>query len=54
MARMKIFFIILLWLIIAGILVTGVTLAVKGTFWLLIAGLVVFILGLVKYGILNH
>ena len=51
---MKIFFIILVWLIIAAILVTGVTMAVSGTFWLLIVGLLLFIGGMTKYGILNH
>lgn len=51
---MKIFFIILLWLIIGAVLATGVVLATHGTFWVLIAGLLCFILGLTKYGIFSH
>ena len=37
-----------------AILVTGVVLAVKGIFWLLVAGLIGFVLGVVKYGIFSH
>jgi len=37
-----------------AILVTGVVLAVKGIFWLLITGLIGFVLAVVKYGILSH
>jgi hypothetical protein len=51
---MKIYWVILVWLIMAAILVTGVVLAVKGTFWLLIAGLAGFVLAVVKYGIFSH
>jgi 1,4-dihydroxy-2-naphthoate octaprenyltransferase len=51
---MKIFGIILVWLIMGAILVTGVVLAVKGSFWLLIVGLIGFVLGVVKYGIFSH
>jgi hypothetical protein len=51
---MKIFSIILIWLIMGGILAAGVVMAVKGVFWVLILGLVVFIAGLIKYGIFSH
>jgi len=51
---MNVFFVILLWLMIAAILVTGVVLAVKGTFWLLILGLLAFVAALTKFGIYSH
>jgi hypothetical protein len=51
---MNIFLVILVWLIMAAILVTGVALAAKGIFWLLIVGLTGFVLAVVKYGILSH
>ena len=51
---MNIFLVILVWLIMGAILVTGVVLAVKGIFWLLIIGLIGFVLAVVKYGILSH
>lgn len=38
----------------AAILVTGVVLAVKGIFWLLILGLIGFILLVAKVAILPH
>ncbi len=38
----------------AAILVAGVILAVKGSFWLLILGMIAFILGVTKVGILTH
>ncbi len=38
----------------AAILVTGVVLAVKGIFWLLIIGLTGFVLAVAKYGIFSH
>jgi hypothetical protein len=50
----NIFLIILVWLIMGAILVTGVVLAVKGVFWLLVVGLIGFVLGVVKYGIFSH
>jgi hypothetical protein len=37
-----------------AILVTGVVLAAKGIFWLLIAGLISFVLAVVRYGIFSH
>lgn len=51
---MKILGIILVWLIMGAILATGVLMAVKGTFWLLIIGLIAFVLGVCKYGIFSH
>ena len=51
---MKIISIILVWLIMGAILATGVVMAVHGTFWLLIVGLIAFVLGVVKYGIFSH
>ena len=51
---MNIFLVILVWLIMGAILVTGVVLAVKGIFWLLIIGLAGFVLAVVKYGIFSH
>ncbi len=38
----------------AAVLVTGVALAAKGIFWLLIVGLTGFVLAVVKYGIFSH
>jgi len=37
-----------------SILITGVVLAVKGIFWLLLIGLLGFVLAVTKYGILSH
>ncbi len=51
---MNVFLVIILWLIIAAILVTGVVMAVNGAFWLLILGLLAFIGGIIKFGILSH
>jgi hypothetical protein len=51
---MNIFLVLLVWFVIGAILITGVVLAVKGIFWLLIVGLIGFVLGVVKYGILSH
>jgi hypothetical protein len=51
---MNIFLVILVWLIMGGILATGVVLAVHGTFWLLIVGLIGFVLAVVRYGIFSH
>jgi hypothetical protein len=51
---MKIFLILFVWLLMAAILVTGVVLAVKGIFWLLIIGIIGFVLGVAKYGIFSH
>jgi hypothetical protein len=51
---MSIFLAIIVYWIMAAILVAGVILAVKGSFWLLILGLVGFILGVTKISILHH
>jgi hypothetical protein len=51
---MSIFLAILVYWIMAAILIAGVILAVKGTFWLLIVGLIGFILAVTKVGILPH
>ena len=51
---MKIFLVIFVWLLMGAILVTGVTLAVKGIFWLLIVGLIGFVAAVIKYGIFSH
>jgi hypothetical protein len=51
---MNIFLVILVWIIMGAILATGVVMAVHGTFWLLIVGLIGFVLAVVKYGIFSH
>jgi hypothetical protein len=51
---MSIFLAIIIYWIMAAILVVGVIMAVKGTFWLLIVGLIAFILGVTKIAILPH
>jgi hypothetical protein len=51
---MNVFFVIFLWLAIAAVLVTGVVMAVYGSFWLLILGVLGFVGGMIKYGILAH
>ncbi len=51
---MNIFLAIIVYLIMAAVLVAGVVLAVKGTFWLLVLGLLGFVLGVTKISILNH
>jgi hypothetical protein len=51
---MNVFLAIIIYWIMAAILITGVILAVKGTFWLLIIGLIGFVLGVTKIAILPH
>ena len=51
---MKIFLILLVWFIMGAILITGVVMAVKGIFWMLIVGLIAFVAGVIKYGIFSH
>jgi hypothetical protein len=54
-ALMKAFLAIVVYLVMAVILGGGVLLAVvKGSFWLLILGLLAFILGITKIAILHH
>lgn len=42
------------WFAIAAILVAGIVLAVKGTFWLLILGTLAFLAAFAKYGCAAH
>jgi hypothetical protein len=52
---MNVFLAIIIYLIMALILGAGVLLAViKGSFWLLIIGLLGFMLGVTKISILHH
>jgi hypothetical protein len=52
---MKVFLAIFVYLVMALILGAGVLLAVlKGSFWLLILGLIGFVLGVTKIAILPH
>jgi hypothetical protein len=51
---MNVFLAIIIYLIMALILGAGVLLAVKGSFWLLIIGLLAFMLGVTKVSILHH
>ena len=51
---MNVFIVIFVWMLMALILVAGIVLAVKGSFWLLGLGLVGFILALTKIGCLTH
>jgi len=43
-----------MWLVMGAILVTGVVLAVKGTFWLLIVGMLAFVFAIAKIACLAH
>jgi hypothetical protein len=51
---MNVFLAIIIYLVMALILGAGVLLAVKGSFWLLIIGLLGFVLGVTKLSILHH
>jgi len=52
---MNAFLAIFIYLVMAVILIAGVLLAViKGSFWLLIIGLIAFVLGVTKVAILPH
>ncbi len=52
---MNVFLAIFVYLVMAVILIIGVVLAViKGSFWLLIIGLLAFVLAVTKIGILPH
>ncbi|MGA2540591.1 MAG: hypothetical protein ABSG78_03395 [Verrucomicrobiota bacterium] len=51
---MKLLFLMFVWLVMALLLVAGVVLAVKGSFWLLALGLVGFVLAVAKIGCLSH
>jgi len=54
MRRMSFWFALLLWAIIAAVLVAGVVMAAKGSFWLLGVGAFLFIASMTKEGILHH
>jgi hypothetical protein len=45
---------IITYLIMAAILIAGIILAVKGTFWLLIVGVIAFALAITKISLLAH
>lgn len=51
---MSIFLAIFVYLAMALILIAGVLLAVKGSFWLLALGFVGFVLAVTKVAILHH
>lgn len=42
------------WLLLGAILVAGVVMAAKGALWLLIVGLLAFILAFAKWGCATH
>ncbi|HUL51025.1 MAG TPA: hypothetical protein VLU94_00430 [Candidatus Nitrosotalea sp.] len=50
---MKMLTVYLTWFAMAAVLATGIVLAVKGSLWLLIVGLVGFILAFAKLGCLH-
>lgn len=45
---------VLVWLVIGAVLAAGIVMAVKGSAWLLIVGLVAFILAFAKVGCASH
>jgi len=51
---MSFFAAVLAWVVIAAILALGIVLATKGTLWLLIVSLVLFILAFAKWGCATH
>jgi hypothetical protein len=51
---MKLVFLILIWLLMGLFLVTGVVMAVHGSFWMLAVGLVGFVLAVARIGCLSH
>jgi hypothetical protein len=52
--QMKLFFAFLVWLLMGGVLVKGLIMAVDGKLWLLIVGLLGFIVLVGKIGCLSH
>lgn len=54
MRPMKFLTAIFAWLVIAAILATGIVLAAKGSLWLLVLGLLGFIVAFAKYGCASH
>jgi len=51
---MKFFFALLTWIIMAAVLSRGLLMAIHGSIWLLIVGLVAFALMVAKIGCLSH
>jgi hypothetical protein len=52
--RVKLLFVMFVWLLMGLVLVAGIVAAVKGAFWLLALGLIGFILAVAKIGCLSH
>ena len=51
---MKIFAVMFVWLLMALILTVGVVMSVHGSLWLLVLGIVGFVLAVAKIGCLSH
>ena len=51
---MKLFMAFVVWMAMAAVLVTGLIKAVNGSLWLLIVGLIGFVLLVGKIGCLSH
>jgi hypothetical protein len=51
---MKIFLVMLTWMAMALLLVAGVVMAAKGSFWLIAAGLAGFVFAVAKIGCLSR
>jgi hypothetical protein len=51
---MKFLFIVFLWALIAAVLAAGIVMAVNGSYWLLIVGVLGFSVVLTRVGILTH
>jgi hypothetical protein len=45
---------VIVWLIMGAVLAAGMVLAVKGSLWLLVVGLVLFLLAFAKFGCATH
>jgi len=54
LARMKFILAVVVYAAIALLLGAGIIMAVKGSFWLLAAGLIVYLITFSKFGCLNH
>jgi hypothetical protein len=51
---MKLLLAFLVWIVMGGVLVKGLIMAVNGSVWLLMVGLLAFILLVAKIGCLSH
>jgi ABC-type methionine transport system permease subunit len=51
---MNFFVVLLVWLVLAAVLVTGVVLATKGSVWLLVVGFLSFLFAFAKWGCATH